>query len=333
MLLILGLIAYRTLSLRNRSLLSPSMWQSCPASVLEAKGVHRGIGADPAFGNVVLLVAANHGYRQMLELWEEIVSTQDLGLRYVVVAMDRQLYHRLHARGVHSMQEQPQRSVLLAAHRTSKEASNFRSPAFNSIACNKMRVVLDILQNCKTDVVFSDVDNIFLKDPFQGELGSLIRSGEFDYIYQHNDSEGSASCWRGDLKSEGNTGFYYLSHTAHDLHDIIRRTLVQCERANNDLDDQTLFWNAMRQHFHQKTYSHCDEKGKKRIFAGDNDSHDDSPTPSMCCLDSARYPIGVGNVTGITQTYHANYLVGKQNKMDRIRQVLKELNISAARGV
>lgn len=331
MLLLVGSISYRTLSLGSSPLLTASsVWQSCPASVLDAKGVHSGIDTDPAFDNVVLLVAANHGYRQMLDLWERIVSSQSLSLRYVIVAMDRQLYHRLLSRGRRNMQTTP--SVLLATHRTPTGASDFRSPAFNSITCNKMRVVLDILQHCKTDVVFSDVDNIFLKDPFQGELGSLIRSGKFDYIYQHNDPEGSASCWRGDMAEEGNTGFYYLSHTAHSVHDVIRRTLEQCEQSDNDLDDQTLFWNVMRQHFHRKSYSHCDENGERRVFPGDFNSHEDPPT-SMCCLDSERYPIGVGNVTELTQTYHANFLVGKESKMNRIRQVLKKLNISTVRGL
>ena len=49
-----------------------------------------------------------------------------------------------------------------------------------------MKLVLEIAENCEVDVVFTDVDTIFYKNPFQHDLGRLIRSKRHDYIYQSN---------------------------------------------------------------------------------------------------------------------------------------------------
>jgi len=49
-----------------------------------------------------------------------------------------------------------------------------------------MKLVLEIAENCDVDVVFTDVDTIFYKNPFQHDLGRLIRSKRHDYIYQSN---------------------------------------------------------------------------------------------------------------------------------------------------
>ena len=328
----------------------------CPAAIRNVQGIYartnsvrttvdasssltagdRSIHVDDAAAslqNVVLLVSANYGYRHMLELWTSMADRHQL--QYAIVSMDRQLQSRLLRRN-----DGDTTTVLLASQRTATGASEFRSPEFNTITCNKMRVVLDILEHCKMDVVFSDVDNIFLQDPFQGELGRLIRSGQYDYIYQHNDREGSASCWKGDLEQEGNTGFYYLSHTASIVQDVMRDTLRTCRQPDNTLDDQTLFWNALRATLrNRQPYRHCNATGHNvdySLFTTDattttTATQDTTTTTAavtqLCCLNSTLYPIGLGNVTTETETFHANYLVGQQKKMAKLREVMQALHL------
>ena len=63
---------------------------------------------------------------------------------------------------------------------------SFRERKFNEISCNKIRMVKYVVEECNLDVVFSDVDNIFFHDPMKHDLGKLMLTQEYDYIYQFN---------------------------------------------------------------------------------------------------------------------------------------------------
>ena len=75
---------------------------------------------------------------------------------------------------------------FLATGQEWEKAEAFNSPVgFKVISCNKLRSVLDVLRETNLDIVFSDADNVFKSDPFLPSLslGSMIRSGKYEYIY------------------------------------------------------------------------------------------------------------------------------------------------------
>ena len=53
-------------------------------------------------------------------------------------------------------------------------SQSFRKGEFDKLACNKMRMVQSIAQNCDVDSVFTDVDNVFFKNPCEYHFGRLI---------------------------------------------------------------------------------------------------------------------------------------------------------------
>ena len=65
-------------------------------------------------------------------------------------------------------------------------SQSFRKGEFGKLACNKMRMVQSIAQNCGMDIVFTDVDNVFFKNPLEHDFGCLIESQVYEYIYQSN---------------------------------------------------------------------------------------------------------------------------------------------------
>merc|ERR1712056_136010 len=73
-------------------------------------------------------------------------------------------------------------------------------------------MVLQIMTLTNLDIVFSDADNIFRRDPFgQGvSLGDLIRSNKYDYIYQE-ELEKRPNRKHIAFGDGGNTGFFFVS--------------------------------------------------------------------------------------------------------------------------
>ena len=43
-------------------------------------------------------------------------------------------------------------------------AGEFRSHLYNKLVCNKIRTVVSVMRDCRVDVVFSDTDNLLLRD-------------------------------------------------------------------------------------------------------------------------------------------------------------------------
>jgi hypothetical protein len=191
------------------------------------------------FNNTVLLTSANMDYLDILQNWQYLARTHNLS--FAVLAMDDTLYEFL---GDDASVPSDTVSVSGEMH--------FRQEGFNTLTCNKLRQVLKVLESCQVNVVFSDCDNIFLRDPFRGtELGKLIQSGQFDYIYQSNDpvySNKKRQRSRNSIPEQANTGFYYQSHANAFFKQVIRDTLVACSIADKHekyRDDQTLFWKSL----------------------------------------------------------------------------------------
>lgn len=308
--------------------------QQCPTAVQRARGVYKDSSQHEEFRNTVVLVALNYGYYDFLQNWEFLADKLDL--KWAVVAMDDTLYEKLGS----------ERAVRAQVN-VSTESSSFREHNFNQISCNKMRVVLNIMMACQVDVVFSDVDNVFLKDPFQHEFGRLIASKQFDYIYQPNEWQNDArehphayeSFQTGELPWEANTGFYYLNRHCTFIQTIIRRVLDRCSRPYNWIDDQTLFWKEFHsvvgprlfERSPEQKVQHCRGRTTEEMLARARVGTVQpmrGPAPvRLCCMDPFYHPTGSEKSFPILNseeviTYHANFAIGKEWKREKLRRIL-----------
>jgi hypothetical protein len=284
---------------------------SCPVAIQNAIGLYNSSSKRQSdFSNVVLLTASNNGYSDVLRNWEFLAGR--LNLNWAVLAMDDEVYEKLG----------PARAVPSSSSNYSVSGEQaFRSTGFNTLSCNKMRMVLSVLEDCQVDVVFSDADNVFFHDPFQHDLGNLIKSGAYDYIYQINEllrppgGPRSNDCLtKGELPYEGNTGFYFMSWKSQPMKNIVTETLRLCDLPENEIDDQTLFWYALRQlHVNTKhLWQHCQSSVPGAI----THPRKEDGKLGVCCLDPFYYPNGWGSTADPEDliSYHANFVTGKENK-------------------
>ena len=95
-----------------------------------------------------------------------------------MAAMDDKVYKELG----------PDRALSSSESRAVTGVVTYRTKGFNKLGCNKLRQVLRVMEDCKLDVVFSDSDNVFFKNPFEKgyQFGRMIKSQRYDYIYQYN---------------------------------------------------------------------------------------------------------------------------------------------------
>lgn len=179
----------------------------------------------------------------------------------------------------------------------------FRERSFNAISCNKLAVVLDIMGKCDVDIVFSDVDNIFLKDPFQHDIGHLIKMKSYDYIYSPNrraKDPRSGGCLSDGFSenSEGNTGFYYLSRSSKLMKESMKNAIETCEQPGNSKDDQALFWEEMKSQEYianqtSKPWFHCNsangyDSRPNSAAVNNRPPENDEPDVKLCCLDGKK---------------------------------------------
>ena len=270
------------------------------------------------FKNVILLTAGNFGYLDMYRNWA--CHAQRLGLKWLLVASDRQMYSLIG----------PDQAILSqnAATATS-QAENFRAAGFNLITCSKLQDVLRVSISAKVDVVFSDCDNVFRSDPFAlgASLGGAIRSSLYEYLYQHNEKQ---STWMIE-PFEGNTGFYYISacQKRAGFQNLYFRAVQSCQE-RPDIDDQTNFWKAFREmrsgtahslwRTRGKAFGHYGSPFKSATFCADT-KISDTDTLSYCSLNASQHPVGLHDELSALVTYHANYRVGHDSKRERLKQL------------
>ena len=308
---------------------------SFPAAVeLRAR---RGLYAEPApawaaeYSNTILVTAANFAYRDMLANWECAASS--LGLQWVVVALDQELFDFLG----------PERAVMTTGEELSG-TQHFETGGFNVISCNKLHAVRNFLA-AGADVVFSDPDNVFLKDPFRPgeELGLMIRQG-IDYVYTANlparfmwpsngmvaqhfgdpaakahgwttGERGLMICATGDIEDEGNTGLHYMRALAEQGIPLFDKAIARCG-THPEKDDQTNFWVEL----HQIKTSHC-----TKTYQSNGLVQLDIPNKpgymSACCLDPRTYIAGgrVAKSDPSVVAYHANWVTGKPKKILKLK--------------
>mmetsp|Transcript_6345 Transcript_6345/g.14979 ORF Transcript_6345/g.14979 Transcript_6345/m.14979 type:complete len:376 (+) Transcript_6345:77-1204(+) len=303
--------------------------QNCPASVLDHKGIYQNpkLLSGSVWDKIVLITAANNGYYDILKNWEYLAGVQ--GLQWAIAALDQEIYERLG----------PNRAFPTDSSFAIPNVTSWRETAFNQISCNKLRMVLRILEDCDLDVVFSDPDNVFLKNPFAHDMGQLIQSGDYDYIYEINSAVSDTPrtyVEKGEVNiegqrfevAEGNTGFHYLSRKSSWLKKLIKITLEQCASPDNQLDDQVLFWNLLRQNLPYRVCSESSKVGATTwVYHNVPKKNPDSfgAILSICYLDPYFYK--VGREAPLSQNhqrdmvvFHANYVMGKPNKIKSLKE-------------
>lgn len=297
----------------------PQFGPECPLAVQKNTGIFdksssNSIAKDN-FRDVILLVSCNDAYYDMLQNWEYLAK--DLNITWAVLALDEALYSRLG----------PERAIS-PGNFSVTGSQRFRAGSFNKLSCNKMRMALSVAENCGVDVVFSDVDNIFYHNPFEHDLGQLIESRRYDYIYQPNDEPTNGKphedqCLHGQPRNESNTGFYFFNRNSKVMKTIVNSTLHRCDKPENELDDQALFWQELWNHkqtsYRNNTFHHCSLSEYIEPFAFDLEDMHPTAVFNFCCLDPFYYPIGNASHNNNPITYHANFVIGKEKKLAKLK--------------
>lgn len=296
--------------------------ESCPLAVRKNIGLFNKEKSNSHvkddFPDTILLVSSNYAYYDMLQNWEFLADEQDL--KWAVLAMDQRLYDELG----------PERAVLTDTAFSTSGTSDFASKGFVTLTCNKLRMVLDIYEKCDLNIVFSDADNIFFKNPFEHDLGRLIQSNRYDYIYQPNKRRGTGPhqhpCMKGDFDRENNTGFYYVRRKSEVFSSIMERTLTRCNDPENKIDDQTLFWYS---YWYEKkklgenaNFHHCGSKEENLDISESLEAKSPVLSFDICCMDPYYYPIGQGGQPPNKDpvTFHANYVQGYKKKVKLLKK-------------
>jgi len=276
-------------------------------------GLYTDKSAHPEFANAILVTASNIAYSEMLRNWR--CHADKLGLDYIVIALDPAL-----------LAESGADRTMLVEGSYFPDAAKFRQGHFNELSCAKLSIVKDIMLVTGLDVIFSDPDNVFGRDPF-GEgvsLGDKIRSRKYQYIYQQNHGRHNLpnSSDIGAEVNEGNTGFYYVAGTTKHkgVQSLFQAGLDECKRRPG-IDDQTNFWEALQtvrqgkggKRYGNESFACADLCGKgKTCAAADED------VLSYCEMDPWNHATGweMRSWKGPQQivTYHANFVGGGMDK-------------------
>lgn len=198
-------------------------------TVTEAYGVYR----DAANQQPCLLVTSiNAGFTAMYTLWSARLKA--LGLKHLVVVQAPEL---------HTIGDELQ---ITFATNVSAESNKFRSPSFNSVSKNKIRIIYNLMARMQEleRIWLCDPDILFFHDPYE-VMKVHLTNASADATFMANGAEWTGVRRATELRGthyEGNTGFYVVRNTA-----ITRAVWRDWERADDaKLDDQTVFWNFLR---------------------------------------------------------------------------------------
>lgn len=278
------------------------------------KGIYDAEGERQPFVNTVLVTAVNHAWYDFYQNWAYFARRA--GLKWVTVALDSEVYKKVGA----------ERSILSDRHGyILPQDSQYREKNYNVIVCDKLRQVIRLAYHGRVDVIFSDSDNVFIRDPFttSSSLGYMIRLHLYDYIYQHN---GSPATVGNSNPTDGNTGFYYVTtrRSPEAMKALFVSTLEKCT-IHPELDDQTLFWQTMDElrtgKLHQ-TWRTSSLKSRPEPFQNALFCPGEVPsslsTLAYCPLKPQDHPVGAHKNLTSMYTFHANYMIGKLRKVDRL---------------
>lgn len=305
---------------------------TCPQAIQRAVGLYqegqRNNPTNNMLDSTVLITTVDSSFWELYVNWNHF--TERAGLKHVVVALDGTVYERLG----------PQKSILYDTTTATTNNNRFNSsdPVRENrlrMLCSKLHLKLSILQDCPhINVVFSDVDVVLLRDPFQHDLGSLIVHDHYDFVYSVESSwlpqPRSHACLINQTFGvqafpEGNTGLEYYRRNSNGgcwTTQVLQKTLKRCMLPANKYHDQALFWKFMRRLVYNKhQWYHCnvDNYGKAQPLR-----QRPHKGPSLCCLDPFDYPSGWirPNRTddGGVVTFHANAVMsGVEGKIEKLK--------------
>ena len=287
---------------------------------------HAGLYSDksyaPELKNVLLLTAANSGYLEMLTNWECIAKR--LGLDWMVISIDSELHQHL-----------GERSISATGQEWQQAEGFFSKVGFRVIACNKIRTVADILRSTNLDIVFSDSDNVFKSDPFLPSLslGSMIRSGKFEYIYGRKIEPGNQKIQNfnpGAYHQEpikANTGFYYVAGGRKK--DVVQQVFDKGVKWCNDrphMDDQENFWDALVDTRRKKKFANDRPACFQHCNSSACDGVEESQVFNYCDMSPWEYVLGCFTPASVLEeprmvSYHATHVVGWQSKRKKLQMV------------
>jgi len=289
---------------------------SCPAPIQRALGLY----FDPAkqnsqanFNKTVLITAVDSTFYELYQNWRRFVENRH-GLKHVVVALDEKVYERL----------DPNVTIPFLRDTANKTGRELRL----LLLCSKLKIKLDIFERCPgINFLFSDVDVVFLRDPFQHHLGNLIASN-YDFIYSVESAWENQSMVHPCIQNrtfsyqafaEGNTGFEYMMDRKW-IRRILNLSFKRCTLPSNKGNDQALFWFIMRRKvYNQFKWKHCGPDDLKQVKT----SKLHQRRQSLCCLDPHFYPAGQKKPEVDVVTFHANAVSAYNGKSTREGKIEK----------
>lgn len=203
--------------------------------VQKALGVYRDPLKSPGLNRTIIVTASNRGYLNHLHNFKCFMDR--LNMKFLVIALDT-------STGAYLSQYKDMNHFYDKQHTNvvREDNHNFRSRQFNLLSKRKLEAVYKILKK-GYDVIFIDTDVLSLKDPTE-----LLLYNAVDYVFALNfmcpPTEESRSKWDfSNIEHEGNTGFYFARSTPKVL-----KLFDHYFQSEDDLslDDQTLFWRAVR---------------------------------------------------------------------------------------
>ena len=309
---------------------------SLPLALQKATGYYKDAAKSAALNleKLVLVTGGNFGYLNHIHNFNCFVER--LGLKYLVISMELHTHYYLQRHGMISYYlDAPQNTSNAGDDSIHEQGSQFREKQFNLITNRKKKAVYDILA-LGYDVLFSDTDVIFRKDPLPYMLFKNV-----DYVHSLNMLCPTGKNW--DFytsKAEGNTGLYLVKST-NATRGLWYKEYEQSFK-QPDLDDQTIFWKMIRQIKVPrinalKTCQDVTEDEFRSMKTSAKLENGDSSVVATCHLDECQFSAGMlrgyggGNLVELKEqlvnrnhseiiTIHANFLLGNRPKMDKLQQ-------------
>lgn len=261
------------------------------------------------FSNTILIVSFNFAYLELFYNWMCSTTLQNSAgtsrYKFIVAAQDVHLYNYCKSNKI---------PVFLIGN-IGTSSSTFREALFNKISALKISSVKKILQY-NYNVLFTDVDVAFAKgvDPFQYfsmdsmlEIQSNAINSEVHDMFQH----------------EFNSGFYYIK--SNQLTIDMLTDVKDLSEKKPTFDDQFLWVEVVRRYIN--------ENRAIKISNENSNLQNNLNMVTIRILDIALFPNGavyfydttwlnellkVRNVQPVM--CHANYLVGKDDKIARLKE-------------
>jgi len=283
-------------------------WTQCPASIEQAKGLYTNAKVNDNnhtdfAQNTVLLTAANLGYLPMLQTWEAYASS--LNLKWAVLALDDWMFQHENAVETHS-------EFFL------RRFQRYNSEGYWSLQCNIWRSILSIIERCEVDIIFSEVDNILVQDPFAAEsdFGEKLRSNLYDYMYATDfplSRRKQNECPAQKFPTKGeSTGFFYIRQDNEPMKHVMRQILNECLDNSNDVPID--FWKSMA----RRGYSHCNSNNNET--KADLTGKETEEELKICCMSSAEIKTNRRyNMEGRFSTYEKDVLNQIHNSDERVK--------------